>query len=177
MLLDTAALAGFLIHGELALLAGGVAAEQGDASLPLLIALAWAAAVTGDCLSLLLGRRLGRPFLERRGPSFGIDAARLARVEGFFSRHGGRALLLGRFTGFTRATLPMVAGSSGLRLPRLLPFSAASGLVWTATFIGIGFAFSGSFANAGETATRVTLVAVLLAVGLSVAVARLRRLR
>ena len=175
--LETTALAGFVIHGELALLAGGVAAERGDASLALLIALTWAAAVAGDSLSLLLGHRLGRPFLLRRGAVFGLDDARVAGVEGFFHRHGGKALLVGRFTGFTRAVLPFVAGSSGLRLRRLLPFSIASGLVWTALFIGLGFAFSESFAGAGETATRVGLVVVLAAAALSLLVARLRRPR
>ena len=170
--LETTVLAGFVIHGELALLAGGVAAERGDASLALLIAVTWAAAVTGDSVSLLLGRRLGRPFLERRGDRFG---ARLARVDDFFARHGGKALFLGRFTGFTRSVLPFMAGSSGLRLPQLLPYSAASGLVWTASFMVIGFAFSESFADAGETATRVALVAVLLVTAAYVATARLRR--
>ena len=174
---ETTALVGFVIHGELALLAGGVAAERGDASLALLIGLTWAAAVAGDSLSLLLGRRLGRPFLERHGRRVGLDAARLAGAEGFFDRHGGKAILVGRFTGFTRAVLPFVAGSSGLRLRQLLPFSAASGLVWTAAFIAIGFAFSESFADAGETATRVGLVAVLLVTALSVAIGRLRRAR
>ena len=173
--LETTALAGFFIHGELALLAGGVAAERGDASLALLIAVTWAAAVTGDSVSLLLGRRLGRPFLERHGARLGAHGERLARVEGFFERHGGKALLLGRFTGFTRAVLPFIAGSSGLRLRQLLPYSAASGLVWTAVFIGIGYAFSESFAEAGETATRVTLAAVLLVAAAYLATARLRR--
>ena len=173
--LETTALAGFFIHGELALLAGGVAAERGDASLAVLIAVTWAAAVTGDSVSLLLGRRLGRPFLERHGARLGAHGERLARVEGFFERHGGKALLLGRFTGFTRAVLPFVAGSSGLRLRQLLPYSAASGLVWTAVFIGIGYAFSESFAEAGETATRVTLAAVLLVAAVYLATARLRR--
>lgn len=171
--LETTALAGFLIHGELALVAGGVAAERGDASLTMLIAVTWAAAVAGDSISLLLGRRLGRPFLERHGARFGAE--RLARVEAFFVRHGGKALLLGRFTGFTRSVLPFVAGSSGLRLRQLLPYSAASGLVWTGAFITIGFAFSESFADAGETATRVALAAVLLVAALYLATARLRR--
>ncbi len=170
--LETTVLAGFVIHGELALLAGGVAAERGDASLALLIAVTWAAAVTGDSVSLLLGRRLGRPFLERRAARFG---PRLARVDDFFARHGGKALFLGRFTGFTRSVLPFMAGSSGLRLPQLLPYSAASGLVWTASFMVIGFAFSESFADAGETATRVALVGVLLVTAGYVATARLRR--
>ena len=174
---ETTALAGFVIHGELALLAGGVAAERGDASLPLLIALTWAAAVAGDSVSLLLGRRLGGPFLVRHGSRFGLTTERLAGVEAFFHRHGGKALLLGRFTGFTRAVLPFVAGSSGLPLRRLLPYSAVSGLVWTATFIVIGYAFSESFTGAGETATRLTLAAVLVITAVYVGTARLRRAR
>jgi membrane protein DedA with SNARE-associated domain len=161
--LETTALLGFMIHGELALLLAGVAAERGDVSLIAIITLVCAAAVAGDLVSLLLGRRLGRPFLERHGARAGLGAARLARVDAFFERHGGKALFLGRFTGFLRATIPFVAGSSGLAPRRLLPYSIASALVWTATFTVLGYAFSESFTRAGETATRVGLVGILLA--------------
>lgn len=175
ILAETTALAGFLVHGELVLVVGGVAAQRGSASLVALIALTWAAAVAGDSLSLGLGRRLGRPFLARHGARFGAHAERLRKVERFFARHGGKALVLGRFTGFTRSLLPFVAGSSGLPLRRLLPFSALSGLVWTVAFIGIGYGFSESFTDAGETVTRAMLVAVLLALVLALARARLWR--
>jgi F0F1-type ATP synthase membrane subunit c/vacuolar-type H+-ATPase subunit K len=49
--LETTALVGFVIHGELALLAGGVAAERGEVGLPIVVALAWSAAVAGDVVS------------------------------------------------------------------------------------------------------------------------------
>ena len=162
--LDTSTLAGFVIHGELALVVGGVAAERGDASLPVLIALVSAAAVAGDLVSLFLGRRLGRPFLHRHGARIGLGATRLARVDGFFARHGGKALFLARFTGFLRATMAFVAGSSGLPATRLLPYSVASALVWTGTFTAIGYAFAESFASAGNTATRIALVVILVTV-------------
>jgi membrane-associated protein len=160
--LETTALVGFVIHGELVLLLAGVAAERGDASLPAVIVVVWAAAVAGDVVSLLLGRRLGRPFLERHGARVRIGAPQLVRIDGFFTRHGGKALVLGRFTGFLRATMPFVAGSSGVTLRRLLPFSAASGLVWTATFTLLGYGFGDAFGRAGDTATRVALVSLLL---------------
>jgi membrane-associated protein len=132
------------------------------ATLVLVIALATAAAVAGDVMSFLLGRRLGRPFLELHGARVRFGAAQLARVDGFFARHGGKAVVLGRFTGFLRATLPFVAGSSGMALRRLLGFSAVSALLWTAAFTVIGHLFSESVAGAGDTATRVSLVAVLV---------------
>jgi membrane protein DedA with SNARE-associated domain len=162
--LETTALVGFVIHGELVLLVGGVAAERGDASLPLVILLATAAAVAGDVVSLLMGRRLGRPFLELHGGRFRVGAEQIAKVDAFFARHGGKAVVVGRFTGFLRATLPFVAGSSGLTVRRLLPFSIVSALIWTSLFTVIGYAFSESAESAGSAATRVALVVVLLVI-------------
>jgi membrane protein DedA with SNARE-associated domain len=163
--LETTALLGFLIHGELVLLVGGVAAERGHASVVLVVALAAAAAVAGDTVSFLLGRRLGRPFIELHGDRVRFGAEQLARVDGFFTRHGGKAIVLGRFTGFLRATLPFVAGSSGTALRRLIPYSVASAIAWTTLFTFIGYATSEPIARAGDTATRVALVGVLLATG------------
>jgi membrane protein DedA with SNARE-associated domain len=161
--LESSLLVGWLVHGELVLVAGGVAAERGDASVLAIVALAAAAAVAGDAVSFLLGRRLGRPFLERHGRRVRLGAPQLARVDDFFARHGGKAVFLGRFTGFFRATMPFVAGSSGLAPRSLLPYSAASALVWTTAFGACGYAFSETVAS--ETAMRITLVVVLLALG------------
>jgi membrane-associated protein len=163
--LETTVLVGFLVHGELILLLAGVAAERGDASLLVMITLAGVAAVSGDVVSLLLGRRLGRAFLERHGARLRFGAPQIDRVNGFFARHGGKAVFLSRFTGLSRSTMPFVAGSSGMTVRRLLPFSAGSALVWTAVFTGIGYAFAESFAGAGDAATRFGLVGILLAGG------------
>jgi membrane protein DedA with SNARE-associated domain len=160
--LETTVLVGFLIHGELILLLGGVAAERGDASLIAMVALAGAAALAGDVVSVLLGRRLGRPFLERHGARFRLGPAQIDRLDRFFARHGGKAVFVGRFTGLSRSTMPFVAGSSGLAVRRLLPFSVASALVWTGIFTALGYAFSESFAGAGDTATRVGFIGILL---------------
>ena len=82
--------------------------------------------------------------------------------------------MLGRFTGFLRATMPFVVGSSGMALRRLLPFSVVSALAWTAPFTVIGYAFSESVVSAGDTATRVLLAAVLLATAVFVIRSRWR---
>jgi membrane protein DedA with SNARE-associated domain len=175
--LETTMLLGFLIHGELVLMVAGVAAANGDVSLLAMIALAWMAAVTGDVVSLRVGRRLGRPFLERHGRRMRLRPEQLARMDGFFARHGGKALFLGRFSGFSRATMPFVVGSSGMAVRRLLPFSVASGLVWTATFTVIGYAAAESFENAGETATRAATAVLLLAVAALLVRSRVSRWR
>jgi MYXO-CTERM domain-containing protein len=160
--LETTLLVGFLIHGELVLLLGGVAVARGDASLLGMIALACAAVVAADVVGLFPGRRLGRPFLERHGTRVRVGPPQIDRLEGFFARHGGKAVFLGRFTGFLRCTMPFVAGSSGMAVRGLLPYSAASGLAWTTLFIVLGYAFAESSTAAGATATRIGLVGILL---------------
>jgi membrane-associated protein len=151
-------------------LVGGVAAERGDVALVPLIAMVWVAAVAGDVTSFLLGRRLGRRFLVVHGPRLRVNAARLAQVERFYDKHGGKAVLVGRFVGVVRAVSPFLAGSSGMRLRRFVPYSVAGALMWAAAFTLVGYGFSESFEAAGSTATWVALAgAVLVAAVLGLA--------
>jgi undecaprenyl-diphosphatase len=169
ILLETCVFAGWLIHGELVLLAGGFAvADEGLAPLALLIGVVWLAAVLGDVISLAAGRALGRSFLERRAARAG------AVVDAFFVRHGGKALFLGRFTGLLRSTMPFVAGASGVTVRRLVPFSVASGIVWAGTFLVIGYAAAESFERVGDAASRVAFVALLVVTAALIVRARTR---
>src|SRR4051794_41706611 len=81
--LETGAFIGLIAPGETALVLGGVVAAKGTVDLPVILALTWVAAALGDLASFLLGRRLGRRFLERHGPRIGVSEPRLARVEEF----------------------------------------------------------------------------------------------
>lgn len=172
--LETGAFIGLAVPGETAVVVGGVVAARGEVELLPLIGLVWLAAAAGDLASFLLGRRLGRPFLERHGPRLHLGPERLARVERFYARHGGKAVLIGRFAGVIRAVSPFLAGASGLALRRFIPWSAAGALLWAATFLLVGYGFSESFAEAGDTAARIALGAALLAALGYVAVAGLR---
>jgi membrane-associated protein len=172
--LETGAFVGLLVPGETAVVVGGVVAERGGVEVVPLIGFVWVAAAAGDLVSFLLGRRLGRPFLNRHGPRFHLGPDRLARVDRFYERHGGKAVLLGRFTGLIRAVSPFVAGASGLALKRFVAWSAAGALLWAATFTLVGYGFSESFAQSGDTAARIGAGAALVVALTFVAVARLR---
>ena len=161
--LETGAFVGLLVPGETAVVVGGVVAAEGDVELVPLIGLVWVAAAAGDLVSFALGRRLGRRFLDRHGPRVRVGPERLAQVERFYARHGGSAVLLGRFVGLVRAVSPFVAGAAGLALRRFLPWSLAGTLAWATTFTLVGYGFSESFADSGETAARIALGAALLA--------------
>ena len=121
--LETAAFVGLVLPGETVVILGGALAGQGETSVVLTIGVVWAGALAGDSVSFLLGRRLGREFLLRHGPKVRITHERFARVEDYFSRHGGKTIVIGRFIGLVRALAPFIAGSSGMRYGYYLPFS------------------------------------------------------
>jgi membrane protein DedA with SNARE-associated domain/membrane-associated phospholipid phosphatase len=143
--LETGAFVGLVAPGETTVIVGGLVAGQGQISLVLLIALVWTCAVAGDLTSYVLGRRLGRGFLERHGPRVKITEERLAHVEAFFARHGGVTILIGRFLGLVRALAPFLAGASRMPLRTFLPYDVLGAGAWSATFCVLGYAFWRSF--------------------------------
>jgi membrane protein DedA with SNARE-associated domain/membrane-associated phospholipid phosphatase len=143
--LETGAFVGLVAPGETVVIAGGVIAGQGEIDLVPLIGLVWICAVLGDTTSFYLGRRLGRRFLERHGPRVKITPERLTSVEGYFDRHGGKTILVGRFIGLVRALAPFIAGTSGLAFRRFIPYSIVGTGLWATTFCVLGYIFWRSF--------------------------------
>lgn len=127
------------------MIVGGVIAGQGQIEVVPLIALVWTCAVAGDVTSFLLGRRLGRAFMVKHGPKVAITEERLVQVEGFFERHGGKAILIGRFVGLVRSIAPFLVGSTGMTLRRFLPYDILGAGLWSSIFVLLGFIFWRSF--------------------------------
>src|SRR4051794_35378985 len=175
--LETGAFVGLVAPGEFTVIVGGVIAGQGTISLIPLIALVWACCIAGDTTSFFVGRRLGRAFLERHGPKVKITHERLEQVEGYFNRHGGKTILIGRFIGLVRAVAPFIAGSSGMPYRRFIPYSVLGTGLWAAAYTLLGYVFYRSFEKVAGIAGRATLVFAAL-VGLIVgAVTAYRRRR
>jgi membrane protein DedA with SNARE-associated domain/membrane-associated phospholipid phosphatase len=178
--LETGAFVGLVAPGETVVIAGGVIAGQGEIQLLPLIGLVWVCAVLGDTTSFYIGRRLGRRFLEKHGPRVKITHERLEQVEGYFDRHGGKTILIGRFIGLVRALAPFIAGSSGLPYRRFIPYSIVGTGLWSTTFCVLGYIFWRSFDRVAHYAGQAIFgfgVTVAVIVGIVVAYRRRREIR
>jgi hypothetical protein len=103
--------------------------------------------------------------LDRHGSRIGLGAERLARVEWFFTSHGARAILVGRFISVVRAVAPFLAGASKLAVREFLPWSLMGTAMWASLFVTVGYAFSSSFERATGTLTKVALGLALVIAG------------
>ena len=174
--LESAAFVGFVVPGESLVLVAGFLAAVGVLDLAPVLVVVALGAVIGDSIGYELGRRLGRSWLERFGPRLGLHAERIADVDRFFADHGGKAVLLGRFVGFLRALAPFVAGASRMPYPRFLFYNATGGVLWTVSFVLLGYVLGASWYVAERWIGRATLIGAAV-VGVIVVGLWLRRRR
>ncbi|HEX6117315.1 MAG TPA: bifunctional DedA family/phosphatase PAP2 family protein [Solirubrobacterales bacterium] len=175
--LETGAFVGLVAPGETFVILGGAVAGVGETNVILTLAIVWFSAWAGDTCSFFLGVRLGRGFILRHGPKVRITEERFAQVEGYFKRHGGKTILIGRFVGLVRALAPFTAGSSGMEYRAFVPYSILGTGLWATTFVLIGYFAARSLDTAAELAGRGTLlfgITVGVIVAIVVAVRYLR---
>jgi membrane protein DedA with SNARE-associated domain len=167
--------AGVPVPGETSLIAAAVLASQGQLSLPLVIATAAVAAIIGDNLGYLIGRRGGRWLFTRPGRWQQSRARLLERGEVFYARHGPSAVFLGRWIPWLRITAAWLAGANRMPWPRFVFWNALGGIAW-ATSIGVAAYFLGTAAAAVLGAVGLIVLALIVVGGLSVLFGhRLRR--
>jgi membrane protein DedA with SNARE-associated domain len=130
---------GIPVPGETALIAAAVLASQGKLSIELVIAIAAAAAIVGDNIGYLLGRRFGRRLMTRPGRTKVRREVALARGEQLFDRHGPKAVFLGRWIALLRIWAAWLAGIAGMRWRSFLLWNALGGIGWALFFGLLGY--------------------------------------
>lgn len=148
--LESAAFIGFVIPGETFVLLGGFLAAQGTLDWGDLMVWVCAGAIIGDSIGYEIGRHLGRERLLHAGRWVRLRREHLERVEQFFHRHGGKAVILGRFTAVLRALTPFVAGSSRMRYWKFLAYNATGGIVWGVAVVLVGYLAGASWRAVGH---------------------------
>lgn len=143
---ESGLLIGFFLPGDsLLFTAGAVAAGvfsslSVDLPLALLLPLVAVAAVAGDQVGYLFGRRVGRGLSSRPDSRF-FKQAHLAKAQSFFDHHGPKALILARFVPVVRTFTPVVAGASSMHYRTFVLYNLIGGVLWSVgiTLLGYGF--------------------------------------
>ena len=114
---------------------GAMMRSGGIAFIPVLLAGALGAAL-GDWLSYWLGQ-VCKHRIARMWP-FSAHPTLLARGEAFIKKWGALAIVIGRFSGPLRASVPIAAGMLGMPLRAFQMANFTSALVWVAVLLVLG---------------------------------------
>src|SRR5205807_10309629 len=116
------------VAGETALITGGVLASQGKLQIEVVIAVAAAAAILGDNIGYLIGRKGGRWILERPGRFERQRSDVITLGEPFFAKHGPKAVFFGRFVLGLRVWASWLAGATHMRWRDFFLWNALGGI-------------------------------------------------
>jgi membrane protein DedA with SNARE-associated domain len=142
---------GVPVPGETALITASLLASRGDLNIAVVIVLAAAAAIVGDNIGYLIGRKGGRWALERPGRFHRERLRVIATGEPFFERHGPKAVFFGRFVLGLRVWASWLAGATHMRWRSFLLWNALGGICWAATVGLIAYFLGRSAGNALQT--------------------------
>ena len=155
--------AGGLVPGETSLILAAALAAQGQLSLPIVIAVAAAAAIVGDNVGYVIGRNALRRLVDRPGHWAAQRRRLVERGDAFFARRGSAAVFFGRWLPGMRVVTSWLAGADRMPWRRFLLWNALGGIAW-ATTVGtlaylLGRSASGSLGAIGFVG--LTIVAVV----------------
>ena len=135
---ETGILLGFFLPGDSLLFSAGlVAASNSSIDISLLCLVVFLAAFIGDQTGYVIGRKLGRPYLDRK------DSPRIKRMveraERFYERSGWWAVVAARYFPWIRTFVPPIAGASKMRYYYFLSANALGALLWGVLITSAGY--------------------------------------
>ncbi|HVB18046.1 MAG TPA: VTT domain-containing protein [Stellaceae bacterium] len=153
---------GAFVPGTATIIAFGALVPSGALQFWPLVVATTGGAIAGDGFSYWLGHhyklRVAAIWPLRRHPGL------IAQGEAFFAQHGGKAVVIARFTPGVRAVVPLVAGIVGMPILRFYAVNALSAVLWAPSHVIVGVLIGVSIAVLGAIADR--LVALVLAVAI-----------
>ncbi len=137
---ETGILLGFFLPGDSILFSAGlVAASHGNINIVILVSIIFIAAFMGDQVGFVLGRTIGRSYLEKRS-SPRIQNL-ISRSERFYDQTGWWAVVAARFFPWIRTFVPPIAGASKMNYYKFLSANSLGALLW-----GVGITMAGYYA-------------------------------
>jgi membrane-associated protein len=160
---ESGLLIGFFLPGDSLLFTAGLLINTQDV-LPLWLVLLTVplAAIAGDQVGYLIGRKAG-PHVFNRPDSRFFQQEYVDKAYAYFERYGARTIVLARFVPIVRTFAPVVAGVSRMRYRTFVVYNVVGGVLWGAGVVLLGY-FLGQIEFVAENVEPIILGIVALSV-------------
>ena len=141
---ETGLLVGFFLPGDSLLVTAGVLSSRSmGGQVPILNIvelnlLLMAAAVVGDQVGFILGRKTGAKIFARPDNRF-FKKKYALEAHACYERHGGKAIFLARFVPILRTFVPFMAGVAEMPYRNFVFANVVGGVSWVASMTLLGY--------------------------------------
>jgi membrane-associated protein len=127
------------LPGDSLLFIAGTFCAAGAMNPWFLIALLLFASISGNTINYWIGSSIGHKVMASN--SRWIDKAALEKTHAFYEKHGGKTIVLARFTPIVRTFAPFVAGFSEMTHRNFQIYNVLGAVLWIVSLILAGFYF------------------------------------
>ncbi len=141
---ESGLLIGFFLPGDSLLFITGFLTSkpeglpQVDQPLPLVLLVLFVAAVAGDQVGYIFGRKVGPSLFDRPKSRF-FNPANVAKAHHFLERHGSKTIVLARFVPIVRTFAPIVAGVGHMKYRTFVTYNVVGGMLWAVGVTTLGY--------------------------------------
>jgi membrane-associated protein len=171
--------AGVPVPGEtILILASVLSFNTHELRLGWIIVVGTIAATTGDNLGYWIGRKGGRPLLERWQRFFRVRDEHLSSAENLLARYGSAAIFFARFITGVRVIAGPLAGVLRMHWRRFAFFNFLGALVWVVVVASLGYSFGSQWGRLLELMKEANwIILAVAAVAVVIALWKRRRAR
>jgi membrane-associated protein len=126
---ESGLLFGFFLPGDSLLFTAGLLASRGVLNFPVIAVGCALAAIAGDQVGYVIGRKAG-PALFKRPDSRFFHKKNVERARAYFEKNGPRTIILARFIPVIRTFAPVVAGVGQMDYQKFVTYNVVGGIVW-----------------------------------------------
>lgn len=152
---------GFFLPGDSLLFTAGLLSAQGIFDLPLLLFLSTVAAILGETVGYLFGKRIG-PMLFNKAESRFWKPKHVKKAHEFFTHHGNKAIFLARFLPIVRTFVPIIAGVARMPYRQFTIYNIIGGCVWIWSITLLGYELGSRVHNAEEYLYPIILIIIFV---------------
>lgn len=131
-----------LLPGDSLLFAAGAlaAAPGSELKIYIVIPLLILAALCGDNLNYFVGKFFSEQIKKRERILF-FKRKYIDDTEAFYTKHGGKTVIMARFVPIVRTVAPFVAGAGNMPYKKYITFCILGALLWVIGLSMLGYAF------------------------------------
>lgn len=137
---ETGLFIGFFLPGDSLLFTAGLLCSTGFLPLNpvLLIVLIIVAAVAGNMVGYIFGKKVGVLLFKRKSRFF-FRKDHLVTAHNFYIKYGKKTLILSRFLPIVRTFAPIIAGIVKLDYHKFFIYSVAGAVLWVGSLVSTGY--------------------------------------
>ena len=168
------------IPSELIMPLAGFSAARGERNLLVVIIAGSIGSLFGALLWYYIGKKIGAERLERWAAKHGrwltLSPKEVDQACGWFKRHGGKAVFIGRLIPAVRTLISVPAGIAWMPLGSFLLYSASGTILWTTLLAAAGYFLESQYDKVAQWMNPVSNVVIgLIVLGYLYRVVKFRR--